>query len=116
MKKIPRKPVIPRKAQETIRHAIMTLLLEGPVSAGEISAAVSLPEKEVSDHLEHIRRSLHATGALLEVVPAECRRCGFVFAKRQRMSSPGRCPVCRHEAISDPLFSIRAVPEQQPLA
>jgi len=114
MKKRPQEPVIPRTAQETTRHAIMTLLFEGPISAREISAAVSLPEKEVSGHLEHIRRSLHATTAVLEVEPAECRHCGFVFAKRERMSSPGRCPVCRHEGICDPLFSIRGVPEQEP--
>lgn len=114
MKKMPRKPVIPRTAQETSRHAIMALLIEGPISAKEISAVVGLPEKEVSAHLEHIRRSLHVTGAVLEVGPAECRHCGFVFAKRERMTSPGRCPVCRHEAISDPLFSIRGVAGRQP--
>jgi len=114
MKKRPQEPVIPRTAQETIRHAIMTLLFEGPISAREISAAVSLQEKEVSAHLDHIRRSLHVTDAVLEVEPAECRHCGFVFAKRERMTSPGRCPVCRHEAISDPLFSIRGVVGLQP--
>jgi hypothetical protein len=113
MKNFPRKPVIPRTAQETIRHAIMTILLEGPISAREISAAVCLPEKEVSSHLEHIRRSLHATTSALVVEPAECRHCGFIFAKRERMSSPGKCPVCRHEAICDPLFSIRRLPEQE---
>jgi hypothetical protein len=113
MKKIARKPVIPCTAQETTRHAIITLLVEGPISAAEISTAVGLPEKEVSSHLEHIRRSLHATGTVLEVTPAECRHCGFVFAKRERLTSPGRCPVCRHEAISDPLFSIRGLEEQE---
>lgn len=113
MKKREQEPLIPRTAQETTRRAIMALLIEGPISAKEISAAVSLPEKEVSSHLEHIRRSLHASGAVLEVEPAECRQCGFVFAKRERMTSPGRCPVCRNEAICDPLFSIRGLPEQK---
>ncbi|MFH2122482.1 MAG: transcriptional regulator [Pseudomonadota bacterium] len=113
MKKSAREPLIPRTAQETIRHAIIILLLEGPISAKEISAAVGLPEKEVANHLEHIRRSLHATSAVLEVEPAECRLCGFVFVKRERMSSPGKCPVCRHEAICDPLFSIRGLQELQ---
>ncbi len=113
MKKIARKPVIPRTAQETTRHAIMALLLKGPISAKEISAAVGLPEKEVSNHLEHIRHSLHATGEVLEMEPAGCRQCGFIFAKRERMTSPGRCPVCRNEAISDPLFRIRGLEEQE---
>mgnify|MGYP001495081073 CR=1 FL=1 len=109
-----KKPVAPRTAQNTARHAIMTLLGEGPVSAKDISVAVHLPEKEVCSHLEHIRRSLHATGAVLEVTPPECRSCGFVFAKRDRMTSPGKCPVCRNEAINDPLFSIRGLPEHEP--
>ncbi|MFQ6758403.1 hypothetical protein MWR57_07290 [Desulfovibrionaceae bacterium CB1MN] len=77
--------MVPRTAQETTRQAIVALLTEGPVSAKDISTAVHLPEKEVSSHLEHIRRSLHATGAVLAITPAECRACGFVFAKRDRM-------------------------------
>lgn len=114
MKKKPRKPMVPRTAQETTRQAIVALLTEGPVSAKDISTAVHLPEKEVSSHLEHIRRSLHATGAVLAVTPAECRACGFVFAKRERMTPPGKCPVCRSETIDDPLFSIRGVQEHDP--
>jgi hypothetical protein len=112
MKHKPRKPVVPRTAQETTRHAITALLGEGPVSAKDISTAIHLPEKEIYSHLEHIRRSLHAAGAVLSVTPAECRGCGFVFAKRDRMTSPGKCPVCRSEAILDPLFSLRGLPEQ----
>ena len=113
MRHKPRKPVVPRTAQETTRHAITALLGEGPVSAKDISTLAHLPEKEVYSHLEHIRRSLHAFGTVLKVTPAECRSCGFVFAKRDRMTSPGKCPVCRSEAIFDPLFSLRGLPEQE---
>ncbi|MBU2537548.1 MAG: transcriptional regulator [Proteobacteria bacterium] len=114
MKKQIRKPVIPRTAQETTRQAIIALLGEGVVSAKDISVAIHIREKEVFSHLEHIRRSLHATGAVLEITPAECRSCGFVFAKRERMTAPGRCPVCRKETINDPLFSIRGVQDHSP--
>lgn len=114
IKKKTGKPMIPRTAQETTRHGIMALLGEGPVSAKDISVAVHLPEKEVYPHLEHIRRSLHATGAVLEITPAECRSCGFVFAKRERMTPPGKCPICHNEAINDPLFSLRGLQEQEP--
>ena len=114
MKKKARKPMVPRTAQETTRQAIIALLTEGPVSAKDISIAVHLPEKEVSSHLAHIRRSLHAFGGVLAITPAECRACGFVFAKRDRMTPPGKCPVCRSEAIDDPLFSIRGMQEHEP--
>jgi predicted Zn-ribbon and HTH transcriptional regulator len=58
------------------------------------------------EHLEHLRKSLHAEGRRLTQVPAECRGCGFVFRKRDRLKGPGRCPVCKGEAISDPSFRI----------
>ncbi|MDG4476804.1 transcriptional regulator [Thiovibrio frasassiensis] len=114
MKKKIRAPMVPRTAQETTRHGIMALLGEGPVSAKDISVALHLAEKEVCSHLEHIRRSLHASGGVLEIVPAECRSCGFVFAKRERLTPPGRCPVCRSEAINDPLFSLRGAQGNPP--
>lgn len=110
MKSTSRKPVIPRTAQETIRHEICELLRVQTASAMEISADVRIPEKEVYGHLEHIRLSLLSTGSLLEVTPAECKKCGFVFAKRQRLTPPGRCPVCRNESIFEPLFTIRQRP------
>lgn len=106
MKPAPRKPTVPRNAAETARHAVIDLLCRETRSAKEFSAELRLTEREVYDHLEHIRRSLHAEGAALEIVPAVCRSCGFTFAKRDRLTAPGRCPVCRHEAISDPLYTI----------
>ena len=91
---------------ETIRHQLRTLLEEGPLTAKEISAAVRKPEKEIADHLEHLRKSLHSEGRRLSQVPAECRECGFVFRKRDRLKAPSRCPVCKGEAISDPSFRV----------
>ena len=109
MKQTPRKPTIPRTAQDTIRHAIIVLLREQTLTAQEISCEVHIAEKEVYGHLEHIRLSIHAIGERLQVSPAECRKCGFVFTKRDRLPPPSRCPVCRHEAILEPLFSIQAL-------
>ena len=91
---------------ETIRQQLRTLLEEGPLTAKEISTAVRRPEKEIADHLEHLRKSLHSEGRRLSQVPAECRECGFVFRKRDRLKAPSRCPVCKGEAISDPAFRV----------
>ena len=107
MKQKARKPSIPRSAHDTVRHDITALLREGALSAKDISFGVHIPEKEVYGHLEHIRRSIHASGEQLEVTPAECCACGFVFAKRERLTPPGKCPVCRQENIFDPLYAIR---------
>jgi predicted Zn-ribbon and HTH transcriptional regulator len=85
----------------------MDILRWEPLSARDISGAMHIPEKEVYGHLEHIRRTIHASGLFLEITPAECRSCGFVFAKRYRLTPPGRCPVCRGESVFEPLFAIR---------
>jgi predicted Zn-ribbon and HTH transcriptional regulator len=91
---------------ETTRRQIRTLLEKGPHTAKEISSAVHRSEKEVENHLEHLRKSLHSEGRQLDKVPAECRGCGFVFRKRDRLKAPSRCPVCKGEAISDPSFRV----------
>lgn len=107
MKQKPRKPVVPRPALETVRQTVIDLIRDQPLSAWEISSRAHITEKEVYSHLEHIRLSVHAGGGFLEVTPAECRSCGFVFAKRERLTPPGKCPLCRHESIFEPLYSIR---------
>ena len=91
---------------ETVRRQIRALLEEGPLTAKEISSAVRRPEREIAHHLEHLRKSLHSVGRRLSQIPAECRKCGFVFRKRDRLKAPGRCPVCKGEAIADPSFRV----------
>jgi hypothetical protein len=73
----------------------------------DISQALHIPEKEVIDHLAHIRRSLSTSHQTLKIYPAECLACGFIFKERQRFSRPGRCPRCRRTRIARPRFGIR---------
>jgi len=102
MKARAKKPFIPVDRQETVRHEIVSLLREEELTAREISERVGVSEKEVLEHLEHIRIALR--GGLL-VTPAACMACGFSFRKRERLKGPGRCPVCRSEHIAEPSFS-----------
>ena len=103
----PRSRSAPAPRTETVRQRIRTFLEEGaPATAREISGEVRIPEREVFGHLAHLERTLHRQGMKLVVLPAECRHCGFVFRKRDRLSKPGRCPVCRHTSVSEPLFGI----------
>ena len=102
----PKKPAVPPERDDTIRHEIAALLRHGEISAREISAGVHIPEKEVYGHLEHIRITRHGEGGRLLVTPAVCLKCGFAFHKRDRLSKPGRCPVCQGEHIDPPLFSL----------
>ncbi len=107
-------PVIPKEEPETVRRRLLALLENGPRTALELSAAVKRSEKDILGHLEHLRRTLRQGNRRLEVSPAECRECGFVFRKRDRVKAPGRCPLCKGESISDPAFRVEKGPRTLP--
>ncbi len=96
----------PVEAHATLRAALRDALRAGPLTAHELSARVRIPEKQVAEHLEHLGRSLRAGSERLHVEPARCLDCGFVFRKRDRLTRPSRCPVCRGERVDAPRFAI----------
>jgi len=100
----PKQPFVPADRPETLRHEIAAVLSEESLSAREVSERVGIGEKEVLEHLEHIKLARHGE---LVVEPALCMACGFSFKKRERLKGPGRCPVCRSEHIAEPRFSLR---------
>jgi transcriptional regulator len=89
----------------TARQAIKELLLGEPRSSLELSQMLSLSEKEVLEHLAHIARA-PGSGQQFLIIPAVCKHCGFVFRKRERLTTPSRCPICHHESISRPQFQL----------
>lgn len=98
-------PGEPPERRETVRRRMLSLLEEGTRSARELSSLLRVPEKEVRRHLPHVEKTLRQKGRRLIVEPAGCRKCGFVFRKRERFTKPSRCPVCRSESVEEPLFS-----------
>jgi predicted Zn-ribbon and HTH transcriptional regulator len=103
MRSRPKHPTIPVDRPDTLRHEITDLLHEESLTTREVSERLGIGEKEVLEHLEHIKIALH--GGLV-VEPALCMACGFSFRKRERLKGPGRCPVCRSEHITNPRFSV----------
>ncbi len=101
------KPYMPVERKETIRQAILGVLEGIKLSAKEISVQIAIPEKEVYEHLEHIRKTVVGKKEYrLKIIPPVCNRCGFEFIKREKLRKPGKCPVCKSESIKEPLFSI----------
>jgi predicted Zn-ribbon and HTH transcriptional regulator len=90
----------------TIRRQIAQMLQAGEYNAREISQALRIREKEVYEHLPHIERSF-GNGLSVISKPAHCLDCGFVFRKRTRFTAPSKCPVCRSESITPPLYRIK---------
>jgi predicted Zn-ribbon and HTH transcriptional regulator len=103
MRKKTKEPVIPARRMVTVRQDIISALAGRSISARDISASVRVSEKEVYGHLEHIKKSKELN---LKITPAVCRKCGFVFRKRERLKRPGRCPVCKGESMQEPLFCV----------
>jgi len=106
MKVKSKEPFVPQERHDTIRQEIISVLAERTLSAREISAEIGISEKEVVDHLGHIRIAVHKSKERLMIIPAECKSCGFRFKKRERLTKPGKCPICRHKYIQEPRFSI----------
>ena len=104
MKDRPKKPYIAPPRGETLRHSIISILKEAKLSAREISAEVGIPEREVSGHLIHIHKTLDKRFVM---TPAICKKCGFRFVKRDKLTKPGKCPICHNEYIQPPTFTIR---------
>ena len=92
----------------TVREAIREELLRGPATARELSERVSIREKDVAEHLQHLEKSLRTVGERLVVHPASCIACGYAFVRRARLSRPGSCPECGSTRIDPPAFRIES--------
>ena len=92
---------------KTIRQQIIALLREADQGIRDLSQLLGKREKEIIDHLPHVKRSINAQKGKFKITPARCRHCGYVFKKRKRLSSPSKCPLCKSSHIQDPLFRIK---------
>lgn len=103
-------PHAPRRASQTVREALREALLasQTPLTALELSGLIGVPHRQVAEHLTHLERSGQAQGGALQVLPARCVACEFVFRDRDRFAKPSRCPECRSERIEPQRFSLTA--------
>jgi len=91
---------------QTLRRQIIALLYGREMDARDLSQELGLTEKEVYEHLVHVKRSVAATGGRFIVTPSQCLLCGYVFEDRRRLTRPGRCPSCRRSKLMNPSFRI----------
>jgi predicted Zn-ribbon and HTH transcriptional regulator len=100
----------PEPAAATVRRQILARLEAGAVAFEELCRELRLAPRALEIDLRHLERSLRADGRRLEVEPARCMECRFVFRGREQkhFHAPSRCPKCRSERIEEPRFSIRS--------
>lgn len=94
--------------EQTVRQRMIEALKGGVLTCKDLSRMLGVKEKEVIEHLPHVARSV-GHEARLVVEPSRCVACGFVFRKRGRLKTPGKCPVCRSEEITETRYSIASV-------
>jgi predicted Zn-ribbon and HTH transcriptional regulator len=102
-----RRDTQPEARSHTVRQDLALALRAGPATARDLSKAVGASEKQVLDHLVHLAKSLKARGEELEITPARCLDCGFVFSHREKPARPSRCARCHGSRLSLPEFAIR---------
>ncbi|MCB9641298.1 MAG: transcriptional regulator [Myxococcales bacterium] len=108
----PLAPKPPPQRSQTPRQVLIDLLGHQSYDVRQLSKEAHLSERDVLFQLEELQRSLKKSPQRLEIEPARCLSCGYTFETRERFQRPGRCPKCKGQRISHPLFSLRG-PSQE---
>ena len=88
------------------RKQLLEYLSHEPRSASWLARELGITRGEVEDDLLHLLRSAKAAGHDIEIVPARCKACGFVFGD-DRLQKPSRCPACKATRLYEPMIRIR---------
>ena len=89
----------------TVRRHLIELLSPEPQSTSALARQLGLRRGDIEDDLRHAVRSAIAAGHRVEVIPARCKDCGFVF-KEDRLAKPSRCPSCKGSRLFEPLLRV----------
>ena len=87
------------------RRALIDVLTHEPRSVSSIARELGLRRGDVEDDLRHALRSARAAGHRIDIIPARCKSCDFVFSE-DKLVKPGRCPACKGTRLYEPLIGI----------
>ena len=93
----------------TRRNDIEMLLSENEMTLIQIASHFRCETFEILEHLPHIAKSIKPERELV-MLPAQCRKCEFIFKERQDKNifkKPSKCPKCNSERILAPVYKIR---------
>ena len=92
------------------RRSLIEVLSHEPRSVSWIARELGLRRGDVEDDLRHALRSARAAGHRIEIVPARCKSCVFVFGT-DKLVKPGRCPACKGTRLFEPLIQVGTAAE-----
>lgn len=88
------------------RKNLIEFLAHEPRSASWLARELELKRGDVEHDLRHALRSARAAGHGVEIVPARCKACDFVFSD-DKLVKPGRCSACKGTRLFEPMFRIQ---------
>ena len=92
---------------KTRREKIIKLLSENEeMTLQELSDFTQSSVKTVVQDLDSVRKTIRSEGKQIEVRPASCLNCNYLFTGRSRVSDPHKCPECHSERIASQRFRI----------
>jgi predicted Zn-ribbon and HTH transcriptional regulator len=94
-----------REANRTTRERMTDRLREEPLTAVGLAREFDVRASDALAHVQHIARTLEGTGEQLLVAPPECRDCGF-DGFDDPANRPSRCPECKSENLTEPVFRV----------
>jgi hypothetical protein len=94
-----------REAESTTRERIHEHLRAEPASLAALAREFDVTAPVAADHVRHLSRSLDHAEEQLLVAPPECEDCGFDDFE-DLINRPSRCPDCKSEAVSEPVFRV----------
>jgi transcriptional regulator len=94
----------------TRRRHLLDLLSDDLRSISSLARELGMRRGDVENDLRHAIRSARAQGHQVQVIPARCKSCRFVF-NEERLSKPSRCPSCRGTRLYEPMIRIAQVEE-----
>lgn len=94
---------------KTRRELIIEMLEEKSMSIREMADILNLPVKTVTQDLDSVRKTIRSESKKIEVQPAKCKACNYVFIGRSRISDPHKCPKCHSERIEPQNFRITTI-------
>lgn len=92
---------------KTRRELIVDLLQKNEnMTLQELADITKASVKTVAMDLDSVRKTIKHYKKRIEVQPASCLGCNYIFLGRGRISDPHKCPECHSERISPQKFRI----------
>jgi predicted Zn-ribbon and HTH transcriptional regulator len=87
------------------RRHLIELLSREPRSVSSLARELGMTRGDVEDDLRHAIRSARAQGHDVQVIPARCKNCDFVFGD-DKLSKPSRCPACKGTRLFEAMLQV----------